>query len=72
MIVTEVPTGREWFLVATDTQITLGSLHPYYHYSCVVAAFTVGIGPFSQPFFALTEEEGIATQLVDALCMEQR
>ena len=58
VIVTEVPTDRQWNLVAIDTQITLASLHPYYHYSCVVAAYTVGLGPFSQPFFALTGEEG--------------
>ena len=58
VIVTEVATGREWFLVAIDKQITLASLHPYYNYSCIVAAYTVDIGPFSQPFFALTEEEG--------------
>ena len=59
VIVTEVPTGREWSLVAIDSQITMASLHPYYNYSCVVAAFTVEIGPFSQPFFVLTLEEGI-------------
>ena len=58
MIVTEVPSGREWFLVAIDTEITLASLHPFYNYSCVVAAYTVDIGPFSQPFFILTGEEG--------------
>ena len=55
---TEVPTGRKWSLVAVNPQIIMGSLHPYYNYSCVVAAYTVALGPFSQSFFALTGEEG--------------
>lgn len=58
-IVTEIPTGRNWSLVAVDSHITLGSLHPYYNYSCVVAAYTVGIGPYSKPFYAMTDEEGM-------------
>ena len=55
--VSEVPTGRNWSLIAVDTQISLASLHPYYKYSCRVAAYTVGFGPFSQPFYAVTDEE---------------
>ena len=58
VIISEVPTGRRWSLIAVDSQITLASLHPYYNYSCVVAAYTVDIGPFSLPFSALTGEEG--------------
>ena len=57
-IVTEVPTGRWWSLIAVDTTVTFISFHPYYNYSCIVAAYTVGLGPFSQPFFVTTNEEG--------------
>lgn len=58
VIITEVPTGRQWSLIAVDSHIILASLHPYYNYSCVVAAYTVGIGPFSLPFSVVTDEEG--------------
>ena len=56
--VTEVPTGRRWSFIAVESHIVLASLHPYYNYSCVVAAFTVDIGPYSAPFSTITYEEG--------------
>lgn len=57
-IVTEIPTGRNWSLIAVESHITLASLHPYYNYSCKVAAYTIGLGPYSKPFYAITKEEG--------------
>ena len=32
---------------SNNTQITIENLHPYYTYKCSVAAFTVGVGPYS-------------------------
>ena len=44
---TEVDTGRFWEFFAVHTQINIGSLLPYHFYECRVAAYTVGIGPFT-------------------------
>ena len=37
----------------------IGSLHPYYHYECKVAAYTIALGPYSENISLLTDEEGI-------------
>ncbi len=34
----------------------LGSLHPYYNYSARVAAYTIGLGPFTELFYVQTNE----------------
>ena len=56
--VTERHTGRSWTLFALDNDIQVGSLHPYYYYDCVIAAYTVGAGPFSQTVSILTDQDG--------------
>ena len=56
--VTEVYTGRVFILRAEETTILVGPLHPFYIYECQVAAFTVGLGPFGQPFTAQAGETG--------------
>ena len=56
--VTEVYTGRVFNLRAEETTILVGPLHPFYIYECQVAAFTVGLGPFGQPFTAQAGETG--------------
>ena len=56
--VTERYTGRVWSFFAVDTLVFVGSLHPYYLYDCVVAAHTVGTGPFSEIYTIQTDEEG--------------
>ena len=41
------------------TEIFVTDLHPYYEYSCSVAAETsVGLGPFSAPFTLTTHQDG--------------
>lgn len=41
------------------TELVINSLHPYYEYSCSVAAATeVGAGPFSTPFVIRTDYDG--------------
>ena len=43
----------------------IGSLHPYYHYECKVAAYTTGLGPYSDSISLLTDEEGIITDNIN-------
>lgn len=61
VMVTEVYTGRVFTLRAEDVTILVGPLHPFYVYECQVAAFTVGLGPFGQPFIAQAGETGKET-----------
>ena len=43
--VTELYTGTNFELESTNTETTLPNLHPFYQYSCSVAAETVALGP---------------------------
>ena len=46
--ITETETETQFQLVTEQTSIIVDSLHPFYTYSCIVAAKTViGIGPFT-------------------------
>ena len=56
----ERETGRYWTLPVFNRKTTayIGSLHPYYHYECRVAAHTIGLGPYSQSINLLTNEDG--------------
>jgi len=45
--ITEVESGRHFQNITTTTSITLPFLHPYYNYHCFIAAYTIGMGPFS-------------------------
>ena len=56
--VTESETGTIFFVVTATTTITLSSLHPYYTYSCIVAAVTIDIGPFTAPVSLEMPEDG--------------
>ena len=56
--VTEVETQRVFTLTSTTTSIAIQSLHPYYTYSCVVSAYTVGYGPYTTVFNITTPEDG--------------
>ena len=40
-------------------QITFINLHPYYVYQCVVAAYTIGIGPYTLPVTVQLAQEGL-------------
>ena len=39
-------------------QITFNQLHPYYVYQATLAAYTVGIGPYTLPITVQLEQEG--------------
>ena len=56
--ITEVATGRVFTLTSSTTSLTAQGLHPFYVYECVVSAFTVAIGPYSQVFHITTPEDG--------------
>ena len=47
--VLEVYSNQVFVLITKDTSIQVGPLHPFYLYECTVAAYTVGLGPFSSP-----------------------
>ena len=43
----------------SHTEILISGLHPYYDYSCSIAAETsVGLGPFSVSFIVTTNQDG--------------
>lgn len=54
--VTEVITNTSWTFHAVRDVINIGPLHPYYTYRCRVAAFTIGVGPYT-PFFYVNSGE---------------
>ena len=56
--VREVYTGRVFSLLSEDENILVGPLHPNYVYSCRIAAYTVGLGPFGPPFLVQAGETG--------------
>ena len=56
--VLEVYTGRGFSLISSEESIQVGPLHPYYVYSCQIAAYTVGLGPYGSPFSIQAGETG--------------
>ena len=57
--VTEVETGIVYQYTEYSTYITVLSLHPAYTYQFSIAAYTVGLGPFSEFFNITLAEEGL-------------
>ena len=45
--ITEVETGVFLHLDTSVDSLVIPSLHPFYHYWCTVAAYTVSVGPYS-------------------------
>ena len=58
-MITEVETGTITTLFTEATNLTVNSLHPYYTYSCIVAAETTGLGPYSHPVDIQLPETGM-------------
>ena len=56
--VTEKNTGTVSTSTVIEKYLILTFLHPYYIYSCSVAAVTVGIGPYSIAINITTDEDG--------------
>ena len=53
----ESRTGRGWSIHVADNQLELDSLHPYYGYTFIVAAVTIGYGPYSEVYTFMTDED---------------
>ena len=49
------------------TQVTLQSLHPYYTYTCRVAAVTTGTGPYTGNITIQLPEDGKTTDFLIVL-----
>ena len=47
--ITEVDTGIKFQRISFGTSLIISSLHPFYIYWFGVAAFTVDLGPFTEP-----------------------
>ena len=56
--VTEVQTGNTFQIMSSDESATLTNLHPAYQYTLTVAAYTVGLGPYSTVLTVTTLEDG--------------
>ena len=56
--VLELDTGEIDTYTAGATQLNIPGLHPYYTYTCKVAAVTIRIGPFSQSVSIITPQDG--------------
>ena len=56
--VTVLESGENIQLMSNSTEIDLEMLHPYYTYSFVISAVTIGPGPSSSAYNVTTEEEG--------------
>ena len=56
--VTVHETASEFQEQSNHTQVTLQSLHPYYTYTCRVAAVTTGPGPYTGNFTIQLPEDG--------------
>ena len=47
-----------YVLEATELSLVVDNLHPYYSYSCVIAAETIELGPFSVAVIIELPEDG--------------
>ena len=57
--ITEMETGRLLsFTTVNTTTLSVPTLHPFYTYTCIVAAVTVGIGPYSATVEVELPEDG--------------
>ena len=56
--VTEVETGRTFYVTTNITLLELNGLHPFYMYTSAVAAQTIALGPYSTAVSVRLGEEG--------------
>ena len=50
--------GEHFEYTSQETHLIINSTHPYYTYSVQVAAYTIGIGPYTDEFTVVTPQEG--------------
>lgn len=56
---TETVTGKQYQISTNTTEYTFEDLHPFYRYTFIIAAVTVGQGPFSEIFSLTMPQDGI-------------
>ena len=56
--VREEETGRNFSVNSTNTELSIGNLHPFYTYHFAVAAVTISQGPFTYEYALQTLEDG--------------
>lgn len=56
---TELHTGNISLFVSLTTTLDITSLHPDFTYEWTVAAFTIGVGPYSAVYSFSTPEDGM-------------
>ena len=56
--INEVDTGRRIQRTSVGTSFTISSLHPFYTYWFSVAAYTVDLGPFTEPSVLQMPQDG--------------
>ena len=60
--ITEMETGKLFSYTAVNTTIfAVHTIHPFYNYTCIVAAVTIGVGPYSAPSVIQMPEDGKLT-----------
>ena len=64
VVVTEHETASEFQEQPTNTRVMLQSLHPYYTYTCRVAAVTTGPGPYTGNITVQLPEDGEFTEII--------
>ena len=58
IIVIEIESKFTYTYTSSSTSLSLAHLHPAYTYQCSIAAYTVALGPYSEPFNVTTAEDG--------------
>ena len=59
-----VESGEHFYqLTSNATVLVVDELHPYYTYSCIVAALTVGTGPFTEVTTVQLPEDGMPNNI---------
>ena len=58
VIAREEETGQSFSVKSTNTELSIGNLHPFYTYHFAVAAVTISQGPFTYEYVLQTLEDG--------------
>ena len=56
--ITAIESGQQLQFTSNTTSLVIDDLHPYYTYNCIVAAFSIGTGPFSEISRVQLPEDG--------------
>ena len=54
----EINTGRMLTAISNTTEVSINNLHPFYSYSCRIAAETAQVGPYTTPITIQLDEDG--------------